>query len=188
MRRRRPREVKSFSLGHTARRGGSWSEPEPSGYIDAGARTLHNKERGRDDNTPSDCKQLSKAYEARCGLQSWLLGLVDTFNCLHRQHWFYTHRPSASWVVAAKMKRELKPDLANSDQKIGYWDRGEEFPLSCFLPQPRLGSAWDQAFGANVQLHLELMVHWFATVPGTASYVIYIYINFLVFFGSRPFH
>lgn len=38
---------------------------------------------------------------------------------------------------------------------------------STLLPPP--GLAWDQAFGANVQLHLESMVHWLATVPGAAS-------------------
>lgn len=62
MRKWRSWEVKSFSPGHTARRWGSRFELGQSGYIDAGKQILHDMERGRDDNTPSNCKQLSKAY------------------------------------------------------------------------------------------------------------------------------
>lgn len=52
----------------------------------------------------------------------------------------------------------------------------------------RPDSAWHEAHGANVQLRLELMVHWLETLPGTDSYFIIFNFNFLVFSGTKPFH
>lgn len=108
---------------------------------------------------------------ALCGLQSWLLGLVYVLNRLYRGRWFYKYKPSASQLVAAQMKRELKLWSAKfwpKDWLLG--GRGEKFPLPCFLPPT---SPW---LSLGPGLHLELMVHWLATVPGATSYDICRYI------------
>ena len=79
---------------------------------------------------------------ALCGLQSWLLGLVYVLNRLYRGCWFYKYKPSARQLVAAKMKRELKPWSGKFWPKDWLWGGGQRGRISStLLPPPNLALA-----------------------------------------------
>lgn len=132
-------------------------------------------------------------FEAQYGLQSRFLGLVCVSTvCTDDTDFSAASIMPVSWQQLTSHNEErirtLTGQIQTESLATGGWrERISCNPLSLPSSRTRLGSAWDQAFGANVQLRLELMVHWFANVPGAASYVRYVYFSFLVFFGTVRF-